>query len=127
MKRLFSVGFVALLLLAALSVNSTPNAYAQSPGLVSSILNRLEKNRRNLRSLHATIGMEKYNAQLRDKDDYQGVIFYIPGPGGSRSAFVRLEWTSPQHEILAVANGNYVLYRPRLNQAIEGKTGSIKS
>src|SRR5207253_9534705 len=57
---------------------------------------------------------------------YQGIVRYIPGAAGSSSAFLRLEWTQPQHEILAVENGNYSLYRPRLGTVLEGKTGSIK-
>ncbi len=94
---------------------------------MSSILNRLDKYKQNLKTLHANISMVKYNAQLRDEDKYQGVVFYIPGAAGSSSAFVRLEWTQPQHEILTVGNGLYSLYRPRLGTVIEGKTGSIKS
>jgi len=83
----------------------------------------MEKNQRSLKSLRANIAMEKYNAQLHDKDNYRGVLLYIPGAG--RSGYVKLEWTSPQHEILTVANGPYCLYRPRLNQAICGTTGSM--
>jgi outer membrane lipoprotein-sorting protein len=127
MKKLFSLSLIVGLLLAALAFKTTPTADAQSAGLVSSILNRLEKNRRNLKTLRANISMRKYNSQLRESDDYSGVVLYIPGAAGSSSAFVRLEWTKPQQEILAVANGNYTLYRPRLNMAYEGKTGSIKS
>src|SRR5258705_10560872 len=49
---------------------------------------------------------------------------YMPASG--RNAFRRIEWQKPQHEILAVANGKYRLYRPRLNQGLEGKSGSVK-
>lgn len=127
MKKLFSLSLVVGLLLTALSIQPTSVANAQSAGLVSSILNRMEKNRQSLKTLRANISMVKYNAQLRDEDKYQGIVLYIPGAAGSSSALVRLEWTSPQHEILAVQNGNYSLYRPRLGTVLEGKTGSIKS
>jgi hypothetical protein len=40
---------------------------------------------------------------------------------------VRLDWNKPQQEILVVANGGYILYRPRLNQAIIGTNGSVRS
>jgi outer membrane lipoprotein-sorting protein len=102
-------------------------ANAQTAGLVSSILSRMEKNKRNLKSLRANISMTKYNSQLRDSDTYQGVVMYIPGAGGNASSSVRLEWTRPKHEILAVLNGNYTLYQPRLKQAYQGKTGKIKN
>lgn len=127
MKKLFSLSLVVGLLLTALSVQPATLASGQGAGLVSSLLSRMEKNRRSLRSLRANISMVKYNAQLRDEDKYQGLVLYIPGAAGSSSAFVRLEWTQPQHEILAVANGLYSLYRPRLGTVLEGKTGSIKS
>jgi outer membrane lipoprotein-sorting protein len=127
MKKLFSLGLSVGLLLTALSIQPTSVANAQIAGLASSILSRLEKNQKSLRTLRANISMVKYNSQLRDEDKYQGIVLYIPGAAGSSSAFVRLEWTNPQHEILAVANGNYSLYRPRLSTVLEGKTGSIKS
>ena len=68
--------------------------------------------------------MEKYNSQLRDKDQYIGNVMYMPASG--RNAYVRIEWQRPRREILAVANGQYTLFRPSLNQAMRGKTGSIK-
>ena len=117
---------VALLVSAVVFLPASP-ANAQIPGLVSSAISRMEKHRRNLKSMRANIVMEKYNSQLRDKDAYSGVVLYIPGASGNSSAFLRLEWQRPQHEILAVANGNYTLYRPRLKQAYQGKTGRIKS
>jgi outer membrane lipoprotein-sorting protein len=99
---------------------------AQTPGLVSSIFSRMERNKRSLKSMRANISMHKYNAQLRDTDSYQGLVLYIPGAGGSGSSFVRLEWTKPQHEIYTVGNGSYDLYKPRLNLVYRGKTGSFK-
>jgi outer membrane lipoprotein-sorting protein len=68
--------------------------------------------------------MEKYNAQLRDKDQYSGSVLYMPASG--RDASVRIEWQKPQHEILTVSNGKYQLFRPRLMQAMVGKSGSFK-
>jgi outer membrane lipoprotein-sorting protein len=83
----------------------------------------MERNRQSLKSLKASLSMEKYNSQLRDKDQYIGNVMYLPASG--RNAYVRIEWQKPQHEILAVANGKYRLYRPRLNQVLEGKSGSV--
>ena len=122
MKKLVLVGIVfSLLLVAIISPHRTTSA--QSAGLVSSIFSRMERNQRSLKTLRANISMEKYNAQLRDKDMYYGTLKYIPGAG--RSAFVLLEWTRPQHEILVVANNSYWLYRPRLNTVIVGSTRSV--
>src|SRR5213594_842886 len=104
MKKFIFPVLVAALVTATAGLSFAPVAKAQTAGLVSSTLTRMERNKQSLKSLRATISMQKYNAQLRDKDDYVGVVFYIPGAAGSSSAFVRLEWTKPQHEILAVAN-----------------------
>jgi outer membrane lipoprotein-sorting protein len=127
MKKIFTLSLTIGLVLTVLSVPSTSTANAQSAGFVSAVLTSMEKNKRSLKTMRANIGMVKYNAQLRDQDTYQGIVLYIPGASGSTSAFVRLEWTQPQHEVLAVSNGSYSLYRPRLGTVLEGKTGSIKS
>jgi len=123
MKKLFSLSLVVGLFLATMSIAPASGTNAQSAGLVSSILNRMERNKRSLKSLRADISMEKYNSQLRDKEMWSGVVLYIPVAAGN--AFVRLEWSKPQHEILTTENGNYTLFRPRLKIAYEGKTSSI--
>jgi outer membrane lipoprotein-sorting protein len=124
MKRLVPLGLL-LAVLAGASIISSPKATnGQSAGLVSSVLNRMERNRQSLKSLKASLSMEKYNAQLRDKDNYSGWVVYVPGSG--RDASVRIEWQRPRQEILAVAKGQYTLFRPSLRQAIVGKSGSVK-
>lgn len=120
MKRFVTLVLAILLVAVALIPGSSGNSYAQSAGLVSSVLNRMERNRQSLKSLRAGISMEKYNAQLRDSDKYNGTVLYMPASG--REAAVRIEWTSPQHEILAVNNGKYILFRPRLRMAYVGKS-----
>ena len=122
MKKLVTA-ILASLVLAGLVAIPLPNANAQA-GLVSSVLTKMEKNRQNLRTLSADLSMEKYNSQLRDKETWSGIVLYIPAAG---SAFVRLEWNSPQHEILTAENGNYTLYRPRKAIAYYGRTNSIGS
>ena len=124
MKRLVPLGLL-LAIVTGVSLISSPNAAnGQSAGLVSSVLNRMERNRQSLKSLKASLSMEKYNAQLRDKDNYSGSVMYMPASG--RNALVRIEWQKPQHEILTVSNGKFQLFRPRLNQVLVGKAGSIK-
>ncbi len=125
MKKIFSFSLAVGLLLTALSISSIPTANAQSPGFVSSVLSRMAKNQQSLKTLRANISMWKYNAQLREEDTYQGIVLYIPGPGGSRASFMRLEWTSPQHETLAISKGSYMFYRPRLATVIVGTTSSV--
>jgi outer membrane lipoprotein-sorting protein len=124
MKRLVPLTLLLAVAVGVSIISSSKAANAQSAGLVSSVLNRMERNRQSLKSLKAGLSMEKYNAQLRDKDNYSGWVSYVPASG--RNASVRIEWQKPRREILTVANGQYTLFRPTLNQAMVGKTGSIK-
>ena len=125
MRKLVSPLVLLAVLTAGFFVSSPKAANAQSAGLVSSVLNRMERNRQSLRSLKASLSMEKYNAQLRDSDKYIGSLLYIPGAG--RNASVRIEWQKPQHEILAVSNDKFTLFRPRLNMAYVGSSKSKKN
>jgi outer membrane lipoprotein-sorting protein len=124
MKKLFAPALAALMLLASLSV-APPPARAQGPGLISSILNKMDRNRRSLSSLRAGMTMQKYNAQLRDFDMSTGEVKYIAGQGSN--ANVRVDWTKPARESLAVTGGEYTLCRPRLNQCYQGSTKSGKA
>jgi len=86
------------------------------------VLSRLEKNRQTLKTLRAGISMEKYNSQLRDSDTFQGMVIYVPGSG--RQASVRIDWTRPRQEILAVNNGRYTIYRPNQKIVYTGNSNS---
>lgn len=120
MKKYLTLGLAVILSLVA---TATPkSASAQSAGLVSSIINRMERNRRDLRSLRASISMEKYDAHLHDSDRRTGTLLYIPGAGNAQA--VRIDWRSPQ-ETLAVLDGNYTVFRPRLKMAYVGPVSSV--
>ncbi len=88
-------------------------------GIPNEILKRMEAHRQSLTSLQASVLMAKYNAQLQETDTTEGTTMYLPAKG--RDALVRIDWTRPVQETLSVVNKQYVLYRPRLNQAIVGK------
>jgi len=121
MKKLVPLGLVIAMLVAAVAVSSPTDVKAQGAGFVSSLLNRMERNRQSLKSLRASVDMVKYNAQIRDEDKYKGVVLYVPAAG--RNAYVRVDWSYPQKETLAVADGQFTLFRPRLNMAYKGKAG----
>lgn len=123
MKRFATLGFAFAILAAFVAFSTPTQVNAQNAGLISSILNRMERNRRDLKSLRADISMVKYDARVRDEDKYQGKVLYMPASG--RNAYVRIDWQSPQRETLAVADGEYTLFRPRLNMAYQGKSNSF--
>lgn len=112
-------------IVAATAATRTGTA-AQSAGLVSAIINRMERNRRDLRSLRASIRMEKYNSQLKDTENrYTGSVIYLPGKG--RSASVRVDWKNPEPETITVTDGKYMAFRPRLNTAYLGNANSNRN
>jgi outer membrane lipoprotein-sorting protein len=123
MKKFISLVLGAAVLATALAVCSPNEARGQSAGLVSSVLNKLERNHQTMKSLRAGITMEKYDSQLRDAERYYGVVIYVPAPGG-RNDSVRIDWNKPQHETLAVSNGQYTLYKKRLAVAYRGNAKS---
>ena len=123
MKKLVPLGLVIALLVAAVAVSSPTEVKAQGPGFVSSLLGRMERNRQSLKSLRASVDMVKYNAQIRDEEKRKGTVLYVPATG--KNAYVRIDWNDPA-ETLAVADGQFTLFRPRLKMAYKGKAGQGK-
>ena len=118
MKRLISSGLVVAFILSALVIVSPATTNGQGAGLVSSVLNRMEKNRQSLKSLRAGISVVKYNSQLGVEDKYNGVVIYMPGDG--RQASFRIDWSSPRREVLVGDNNKYTIFRPALKVAYTG-------
>jgi outer membrane lipoprotein-sorting protein len=117
MKRFFRFGLPVLA--AVLFINSA----ASAQGVLNEILKRMDAQNKSLTSLRANVTMVKENAQLGDAETTQGKVLYLPQRAGS--PFVRIDWVKPD-ESLAVVNKQYVIYRPRLQQAYTGTTDSAK-
>ena len=122
MKRLIPAGLVLVLIGSALFVFPA-RTNGQGAGLVSSVLNRMEKNRQTLKTLRAGINVVKYNSQLGVEDKYTGVVIYMPTSG--RQAAVRIDWSSPRHEVLAVNNNKYTIFRPTQGVAYVGSSNRM--
>jgi outer membrane lipoprotein-sorting protein len=118
MKRLIATGLSLAFIVSTLAVVSPTAVNGQGAGLVSSVLSRMEKNRQSLKALRAGISVVKYNSQLGVEDKYTGVVIYMPT--GGRQAAVRIDWSSPRREVLAVSNNRYTIFRPTLNVAYTG-------
>ena len=117
MKRLISAGLMVVFILCVLVITPTATN-GQGAGLVSSVLNRMEKNRQSLKTLKAGISVVKYNSQLGVEDKYSGVVLYMPGAG--RQASVRIDWSSPRREVMSVKDSKYIIFRPALMVAYMG-------
>jgi outer membrane lipoprotein-sorting protein len=123
MKSFFRLSFTVIALTLFFNAFAVTETQAQSAHL-NEILKRMEAHRTNLTSLRANVTMTKYNDQLKESDTTSGTALYLPTKG--RDALVRIDWTKPTEETLAVVNGKYVIYRPRLKQAITGNANEAK-
>jgi outer membrane lipoprotein-sorting protein len=123
MKKFISSGLTIAFILSVLVITPTP-INGQGAGLVSSVLNRMEKNRQSLKTLRAGISVVKYNSQLGAEDKYSGVVIYMPSQG--RQASVRIDWTSPRREVLTVTNNKYTIFRPALKVAYTGDSRKMR-
>lgn len=122
MKKYFQ--FFVLTVLAVFVFGVGNNVRAQGE-VVRVLYQKMGDNQKSLKSLKSKVRMKKYNAQLRDDEtEQEGIVMYIPAKG--RNANVRIDWTYPQQETLSSVNGKYLLYRPRLEQVIEGKTKDVQ-
>ncbi|HEX8287553.1 MAG TPA: outer membrane lipoprotein carrier protein LolA [Pyrinomonadaceae bacterium] len=97
----------------------------KAQGALNEILKRMENHRATLKTLESKLTMIKHDALLDENDVFQGTVKYIPGQS-DRDIYIRIDWTKPD-EKLAVIKTDYVLYRPRLEQAIVGKVDKAKN
>lgn len=111
---------IILMSIAFVMFFSVVNVKESQGQILNDILKRMEAHKNALSSLKSGIQMAKTDSLLDETDIRKGNVKYLPAKG--RDAFVRIDWTSPVNEILAVANGQYVLFQPRLKQALVGKT-----
>ena len=123
MKRLISSGLMLAFILSTLVIVTPTTTNGQGAGLVSSVLNRLEKNRQSLKSLRAGISVSKVNSQIGSEDQYRGVVIYLPAAG--RQASVRIDWNSPRKEVMAVKDNKYTIYRPNQKIAYVGSANKM--
>lgn len=123
MKKL--IQYFVLTAIVVFAFGLTTFADAQDQVVIRELYNRMGENQKTLKSLKSRIQMERYNAQLKEAEKpQQGTILYIPAKG--KTANVRIDWLAPQQETLSVVEGKYRLYRPRLEQVIEGKTSEVQ-
>lgn len=116
MEKIFRFSLTAALMFI-FSMIAVTESRAQGP--LNEILKRMEAHRQSLTSLQSGVKMDKYNSQIDEHDLYEGTTMYLPAKG--RDALVRIDWVKPAQETLSVVNKQYVLYRPRIAQAIIGK------
>lgn len=98
---------------------------ASAQGILREILKRMDNNNKALVSLKSDIKMAKYDSVLKETDTSSGTLNYLPGRT-EKDIYVRIDWTSPVVEQLAIAKGKYKLFRPGLKQMIVGTVDNAK-
>ncbi len=122
-QRIIHIGrFTAIAIF--IGVIGVAAAAAQNP--IKEILDRMDAHYKNLSSLHSNITMVKYNAQIGRSDTYEGTTSFLPKTA-KRVMYVRVDWMKPAQESMVVIGDEYKLYRPKLGQAIVGKTSATNN
>jgi outer membrane lipoprotein-sorting protein len=118
MKKLISLAVIAGISLLLASAGRSAPANAQ-PQILTGILNKMEKAHQDLKSLKAEMVLERTNTQIGVTDSEYGQLIYKPGTAKSKQK-LRIDYTKPSKDILAVDGDSFVYYQPRINQALKG-------
>ena len=124
MKSFTKLVLSAIALILFFNAFAVIETKAQVAGPVNDILKRMEAHRERLSSLKTNVKMVKYNPQLDESETTEGSATYLPAKG--RDASIRIDWTKPNEETLAVVNKKYIIYTKRLKQAITGNASQAK-
>lgn len=122
MRNFFKLSFSALALMFLFVAFAAVDANAQNPQ--AEALKRMDEHYKTLQTLRASILMKKYNAQLDETDESEGKVMYLPQKGAD--AYIRIDWSKPTVESLAVVKKEYIIYRPNLKQAFVGTVDKAK-
>jgi outer membrane lipoprotein-sorting protein len=103
--------------------------HASAQGVLSEILRRMDENNKSVNSIQATIQMSKYDAALKQYDPVSvGTTKYLPKQKSTENRrYVRIDWDKPVKEQLVIIEETYRLFRPRLNQVVEGSVQGAKT
>ena len=123
MKRFMSLAIIAGISLLFTGADRRADVKAQ-PQLITGILNKMRKAHQELKSLKAEIIQEKTNTQIGVTDSTFGQLLYKPGAGKSKQK-LRIDYTKPSQDILAVDGDKFVYYQPRINQAVRGLASKL--
>jgi outer membrane lipoprotein-sorting protein len=117
MNKAIRLAVISAFAVAIFSVASVSEVKAQ---VLREILDRMDAHNKSLVSLKADVRMDKLNSQLGETDTSIGTTRYLPKTA-KQVMYARIDWTKPVQEQIVIIGDRYKLYRPRLNQVIEGK------
>ncbi len=124
MRKALLYSFFVISLGLLMSVVSVKEAKAQNA--IGEVYRRMDLHNKALQSVRADVTMVKTNIQLGVSDTTYGNTSYLT-KNAKRGVYVRIDWTRPVEEQIAVKEDDYELYRPKLNQVIVGKVNKSKN
>jgi outer membrane lipoprotein-sorting protein len=117
MKRFTLLAISAALLVSSLGAGLCTSANT-TPQLLTGILAKMEKAHKELKSLKAQIIQEKTNVQIGTRDKDFGTLLYKPASGKGKGK-LRIDYTKPTTNTVAVVGDTFLFYQPKINQALK--------
>lgn len=121
MEKFLRIGLAAIALTFVFGAFAATETKAQ--GAINEVLKRMDEHNKALKSLRTNVVYEKFDSVVKTTDKMEGKAIYLPQKG--KDPLFRVNWSKPD-EALAVVNKQYVIYRPRLQQAYVGNTSEAK-
>jgi outer membrane lipoprotein-sorting protein len=97
---------------------------APTPQILTGVLNKMEKAHQALKSLKAELIQQKTNPQINITDTEYGQILYKPATGKEKGK-LRIDYTKPSKDVVALVGEVATFYQPRINQAWKGPIAKV--
>lgn len=104
---------ITVMLIAA---GSTHGPAASANGKLDEVLANMERAARSIKTIEADMGQEKRDRQIGGKEVYAGRIFF--SHTGKNADKVRINYSRPPGQVVAVVGNEIILYQPAINQVI---------
>ncbi len=105
---------------------SAPVSWAEDISTVEEVLERMAAAYGSVKSLGAELEQVKSYPQLGMTDPPEKGVLHVKRKSAN-NLLVRLEIQHPEQRIVTVGDGRYMLYQPRIKQAIEGRVDTKAS
>jgi outer membrane lipoprotein-sorting protein len=123
MSKFLRYGLFAIALTFVFNAFAVTETKAQT--ILNEVLKRMEAHRAALITMESNVTFVKIDSVLDEKDIREGTVKYKPGKT-ENDMYIRIDWTKPDEKI-AVIKSDYILYQPKLEQAIVGKVSKAKN
>jgi len=122
MKKVLTMTLTAGMLLAM--VGAARVDANTTPQILTGILNKMENAHRQMKSLKAELIQQKTNPQIGSTDTDYGIVLYKPASGKEKGK-LRIDYTRPSKDIVAIVGETVTFYQPRINQVFKGPLGKV--